>query len=288
MQAGDPRGFYEILGVRRTASAEEVRRAFRDRAKRYHPDRAGAAADGSRFQHLREAFEVLRDPQRRMRYDTDGDEEATAAAAVRDGYPSWDRLRELGKVGLELFARWRGDRRAPVVAASGVLVLLVVGLAWLSPVRARLDRQDPASAAAPAATVMTPLDGAVHYRAELVFPRGSAELMAAHAQRAAAIVGELQGAIAGLPPGSTWTVMVSGEARRFAGSSAGMAGLWQLTIRRLAAATDYLTERGVPGERIAANFQSGAMPDHLTLSVPEAIQVTLRCCDAEGASAGVP
>lgn len=280
MQAGDPRGFYEVLGIGRTASADEVRRAFRDRAKRYHPDRAGAAADGARFQHLREAFEVLRDPQRRMRYDADSDGVANATANFWDRYARSGRLAEARDVALQLFARWRRDRRAVAIAAGCLLAPLLLGLTWLAPVRARHERQDQPVVAAPDSMVEAMPAGEARYRAELVFPRGSAELTAMPARRAAAIVSDLHGAIARLPPGSLWTVMLSGEARRFAGASADMIGPWQLTIHRLAAATDYLTGQGVPGERIAASFQSGPVPSRLALSVPEAIQITLLCCNA--------
>lgn len=69
---GDPRGFYKVLGIRRTASAEEVKAAFRERAKLYHPDGHGVAADEERFRLLREAYDTLRDPQRRLHYDAEG------------------------------------------------------------------------------------------------------------------------------------------------------------------------------------------------------------------------
>ena len=80
---GDPRGYYRALGVDRTASAEDIRTAFRLRAKELHPDRAGAVGDREAFGRLREAYEALRDPQQRLRYDNDslaGDRAQSAAA----------------------------------------------------------------------------------------------------------------------------------------------------------------------------------------------------------------
>ena len=68
---GDPRGLYRMLGVPRTAAPEQIRAAFRDLAKVYHPD-SGAQADDERFRQVREAYEVLRDPARRLQYDADG------------------------------------------------------------------------------------------------------------------------------------------------------------------------------------------------------------------------
>ena len=47
-----------------------IRSAFRERAKLYHPD-VGSDADDERFRTLREAYDVLRDPQRRLQYDAE-------------------------------------------------------------------------------------------------------------------------------------------------------------------------------------------------------------------------
>lgn len=69
---GDPEGYYRALGVPRTASAGEIRHAFRARAMASHPDRAGETTDGETFRLVREAYEVLRDPLRRMAYDASG------------------------------------------------------------------------------------------------------------------------------------------------------------------------------------------------------------------------
>jgi curved DNA-binding protein CbpA len=68
----DPRGYYRVLGVPRTASADEIRLAFRARAMETHPDQGGERADGETFRLIREAYDVLRDPRRRMAYDASG------------------------------------------------------------------------------------------------------------------------------------------------------------------------------------------------------------------------
>ena len=67
MAVGDPRGYYRALGVDRTASAEDIRTAFRLRAKELHPDRAGETGDREAFRRLREAYEALQ-----ACYETDG------------------------------------------------------------------------------------------------------------------------------------------------------------------------------------------------------------------------
>lgn len=59
--------YYQILGVDRTATDEEIRQAFRKLAMKHHPDRGG---DSSRFQEINEAHAVLGDKQKRRDYDT--------------------------------------------------------------------------------------------------------------------------------------------------------------------------------------------------------------------------
>ena len=63
------RDYYESLGVSRDASPEEIRRAYRALARKHHPDvnKEGGAED--RFKEISEAYEVLRDPDKRARYD---------------------------------------------------------------------------------------------------------------------------------------------------------------------------------------------------------------------------
>jgi molecular chaperone DnaJ len=66
---------YEVLGVRRDASDEELKRAYRAKAREFHPDaNQDDAGDGDRFKEISLAYEVLKDPERRARYDRYGPE----------------------------------------------------------------------------------------------------------------------------------------------------------------------------------------------------------------------
>lgn len=58
--------YYSILGVDRSASAEEIKAAYRKKAMAYHPDRGG---DEKKFKEINEAYDVLSDPQKKSRYD---------------------------------------------------------------------------------------------------------------------------------------------------------------------------------------------------------------------------
>ena len=63
---------YEILGVPKTASASQIKRAYRKLAKRFHPDALGKVGDADKFREATEAYELLCEPQRRKLYDETG------------------------------------------------------------------------------------------------------------------------------------------------------------------------------------------------------------------------
>jgi molecular chaperone DnaJ len=83
--------YYEILGVKKSASAEEIRKAFRKLARKYHPDvNPGDKSAEEKFKTLSEANDVLSDPKKRKIYDqvgfySDNIDPATAEAYARGG-----------------------------------------------------------------------------------------------------------------------------------------------------------------------------------------------------------
>lgn len=64
------RDYYEVLGISKDASADEIKKAFRKLAVTYHPDKEGG--DEVKFKEVSEAYEVLKDAQKRQRYDQFG------------------------------------------------------------------------------------------------------------------------------------------------------------------------------------------------------------------------
>ena len=66
------RDYYEVLGVDRNASEEELRKAYRTLARKYHPDVNKADDAEAKFKEVKEAYEVLNDPQQKVRYDRFG------------------------------------------------------------------------------------------------------------------------------------------------------------------------------------------------------------------------
>ena len=69
----EKRDYYEALGVKNGASDDEIKKAFRQQAKKYHPDlHPGDKAAEARFKEINEAYEVLHDPDKKAKYDQFG------------------------------------------------------------------------------------------------------------------------------------------------------------------------------------------------------------------------
>jgi curved DNA-binding protein len=108
-----PRDYYDALGVSRNASSEEIQRAFRSLARRYHPDVNKDPSAEDRFKEINEAYRVLSDPDTRKRYDRFGPD----FRQIPEGHE--DYVGTAGAGGRGSRPRTRGGARAGSPFGSG-------------------------------------------------------------------------------------------------------------------------------------------------------------------------
>src|ERR1043165_4907275 len=86
--------YYNTLGVQRTASDDDIKKAYRKLAMTYHPDRNNGSKEAEeRFKAITEAYDVLRDPNKRAAYDRYGEAGLRGGAG---GFPHVDLSEPLG------------------------------------------------------------------------------------------------------------------------------------------------------------------------------------------------
>src|SRR5687767_1895589 len=128
--------FYQTLGVARDASDEEIKKAYRKLAMAYHPDRNnGSAESEEKFKAITEAYDVLRDPNKRAVYDRYGEAGLRGAAG---GFHHVDLsealnifMRDLGGLGGlgDLFGASRGGQRSGPRTGSDIRMTISLTLA---------------------------------------------------------------------------------------------------------------------------------------------------------------
>ena len=136
--AGAKRDYYDVLGVKKSSTHEEIRKAYRELALRHHPDRVPAAEKKQaeeRFKEMSEAYAVLSDPQKRALYDQYGHQGIDQRYAREDVFRGTDfsgAFEGMGDLGLggsffeNLFSGMgfdvfggRGGRRSRTARAPG-------------------------------------------------------------------------------------------------------------------------------------------------------------------------
>ncbi len=117
------RDYYEILGVPRTASEQDLKSAFRKQAKEHHPDKnPDDSTAEKKFKELNEAYEVLKDPQKRAAYDRFGHAAFDGAGAGRGpggGGFGPDFATSMSDIFDDLFGEFMGGRRGGGQRSSG-------------------------------------------------------------------------------------------------------------------------------------------------------------------------
>lgn len=97
------RDYYEILGIPRTATKEEIKKAYRRLALKYHPDKGGTKEDETKFKEINEAYAVLSDEKKRAAYDQFGHE----GTRMGGGGINWEDLfRSAGFSGQTTSGSW--------------------------------------------------------------------------------------------------------------------------------------------------------------------------------------
>ena len=90
------RDFYEILGVSKNATAEEIKKAYRQKAIQFHPDKnPGNKEAEEKFKEAAEAYEVLSSPEKKQRYDQFGHAGGASSAGGYGGGPGGMNMEDI-------------------------------------------------------------------------------------------------------------------------------------------------------------------------------------------------
>ena len=131
----EKRDYYEVLGLQKGASAEEIKKAYRKLAKANHPDlHPGDKAAEERFKEINEAYEILSDDDKRAKYDQYGhaafDPSAGFGGAGFDGFGGFGGFGDLGDIFGDIFGFGGGTRSNPNAPRRGENIRATVSISF--------------------------------------------------------------------------------------------------------------------------------------------------------------
>ena len=292
--ADDPRGYYATLGVRRNATPDEVRQAFRRQAMVLHPDRSQDPDDHDGFGKLNEAYEVLRDPRKRLQYDA----EALGDRARGDGSGGTVRA---------ILANLANPRLLWPVLSAMLALMVILSLAWLWSARRQVDERDRLLVEAHDrldAALRDQADVRARYRsanfislenalggfgkqgqeggyvfhAEVTFPPARTDLDNRLQGQLNRAVVDLAKVIGTIPAGRDWIIVIEGQASKAAVSDGIAITAWETALVRLGTVVDYLIAHDMPLDRLAVRFQAGFGSSDASKGTAGTIEMKLLCC----------
>ncbi|WP_146551272.1 molecular chaperone DnaJ [Rummeliibacillus sp. SL167] len=115
----EKRDYYEVLGLEKTASKDEIKKAYRKLSKKYHPDLNKEPGAEEKFKEIAEAYEVLSDDQKRARYDQFGHQDPNQGFGGFSGFGSTEGFGGFEDIFSSFFGGGSRTRRDPNAPRKG-------------------------------------------------------------------------------------------------------------------------------------------------------------------------